>query len=437
MNKSPGTSTPTKPVSSFDRSPNQSARSSAIKRIILHYTTSRNLDGVISWFKNRSSSVSAHYVIATDGELVQMVSDSAKAWHTAGNNNDSIGIEICAEEGDKLTGPQTAILTQLLRWLLAEYHLKPDAITAHGFVPGAQTSCPGDLWMSKAELDAWVGKHVVLSSKPSSLGRPYEPCPVPLPSWRADLRRPAVGVDVFELQCALIGLGYLRKPGEGELVGDVFNEHVEDAVRRLQKDHGLEIDGIVGAQTRSAIERLLTHARRPKGEPADSNVLNVPYFSQRDYGGSLAWSICGVTSAAMVLKYWGHNVTPDSILKKHGKAAGQSPPGLEGIFEAHGLKADSTYNGTLDDLRDHTKAGRPCIVHGMFTTSGHILVVCGFDGDEVICNDPAGDWEEFNGDSYSDNPKNGKAVRYSLDAFKKAVADHRGVGGIWFSVAWK
>lgn len=101
------------------------------------------------------------------------------------------------------------------------------------------------------------------------IGRTYAPCPVPVP-WAATLGKGHFeqGAPIYHLQCALIGLGYLAKPKEGELVGDVFNEHVEYAVKKLQADNLLTPDGIVGPKTRAAIEKALTRARAPKpGKP--------------------------------------------------------------------------------------------------------------------------------------------------------------------------
>lgn len=265
---------------------------------------------------------------------------------------------------------------------------------------------------------------------PEATEKPYEPASVPPPAVVTDagvFTYGAKGEHVRWLVSALMGLGFL---GKAATTTDVFNENVLDAVKWAQRTFDLmPDDGRVGPLTVGELGDALIAARAPK-----SKILNVPYYSQRDFGGSQAWSICGVTSASMVLKFWGVNVNPDNTLAKFGKAAGQSPPGLEGIFEQSGLKADSTYNGSIADLRAHTSAGRPCIVHGGFTRSGHIIVVCGFEGDDVICNDPAGEWEEYVGDSYSDNPKNGKAVRYKLAAFKEAVGRD---SGIWYSVAWK
>ena len=104
------------------------------------------------------------------------------------------------------------------------------------------------------------------SSIPGGLS--YSPCPVPLP-WVNDISPgyESPGDSVYWLQCALIGLGYLRKPDGNERLGNTYNEHVEYAVRLFQRQHGLLEDGIVGAQTRSALERALTHARRQPQEP--------------------------------------------------------------------------------------------------------------------------------------------------------------------------
>lgn len=271
MNKAPGTSTPTKPDAVYLRSPNQSARSRSIARVVLHYTTSRNLEGVTSWFLNPASRVSAHYVIARDGAIVQMVSDSAKAWHAYGENDDSIGIEICAEKGDRLTSEQTVTLVALLKWLLAEYHLDEDDITAHRFTKSnkGRTDCPGDLWKTEEELKSWVNYNVRASANipdepdpdEPSTGRPYAPCPLPI-LWPTTLERGDRNLNsVYQLQCALIGLGYMRMPKDGELVGDVFNEHVEYAVALFQGKQGLNPDGIVGPATRAAIGAALTRAR--------------------------------------------------------------------------------------------------------------------------------------------------------------------------------
>ena len=50
--------------------------------------------GCISWFKNCSAQVSAHYVLrSSDGQVTQMVLESDKAWHVGSENPYTIGME--------------------------------------------------------------------------------------------------------------------------------------------------------------------------------------------------------------------------------------------------------------------------------------------------------------------------------------------------------
>ena len=68
-------------------------RSSAITHVAEHIAQG-SYAGTISWFKNCSASVSAHYVVrSSDGQVTQMVRESDTAWHVASHNSYSIGIE--------------------------------------------------------------------------------------------------------------------------------------------------------------------------------------------------------------------------------------------------------------------------------------------------------------------------------------------------------
>jgi N-acetyl-anhydromuramyl-L-alanine amidase AmpD len=53
----------------------------AINWIVIHYTASGSGQGVLSWFKNPSARVSAHYVLDRDGTIYQVVKDEDTAWH--------------------------------------------------------------------------------------------------------------------------------------------------------------------------------------------------------------------------------------------------------------------------------------------------------------------------------------------------------------------
>lgn len=69
------------------------SRSAAISAVTLH-TAQGSYAGTISWFKNASAQVSAHYVIrSSDGQVTQMVRDAHTAWHVRNQNSYTLGIE--------------------------------------------------------------------------------------------------------------------------------------------------------------------------------------------------------------------------------------------------------------------------------------------------------------------------------------------------------
>lgn len=80
-------------------SPNQSTRTAPISLIVLHDTESHNypgssdLKGLANWFANPNAQVSSHVATDGDGFSARFVHDDMKAWHCAGFNSASLGIE--------------------------------------------------------------------------------------------------------------------------------------------------------------------------------------------------------------------------------------------------------------------------------------------------------------------------------------------------------
>lgn len=69
------------------------SRSAAVSAVTIH-TTQGSYAGTISWFKNASANVSAHYVIrSSDGQVTQMVRNADTAWHVRNHNSYTLGIE--------------------------------------------------------------------------------------------------------------------------------------------------------------------------------------------------------------------------------------------------------------------------------------------------------------------------------------------------------
>ena len=151
------------PGASWDPSPNYNSRSGTAVREVIQHTTEGSFAGAISWFKNPSSQVSAHYVLSSSGQVVQMVRESDRAWHAGNHNSHSIGIEHAGYANDPGTWT-TAILnvsSAITRQACARYAgvactnavrgnpsptadvAESIAIKGHGMISGADRYDPG------------------------------------------------------------------------------------------------------------------------------------------------------------------------------------------------------------------------------------------------------------------------------------------------------
>lgn len=167
------------------------ARTSAVRKVVLHNTLESLPDTVSIFHRNRpffrtdrSYPVSIHYVLARDGTIVEMVPESRVAYHsgTVATNQESIGIEIIANVGQDPSrgnaaartwsaGSQRAVpfsaegmtlaqyrsLLALLSRLTATYRLTPSQILSHRDV-STGTSCPGSIWRSGTTFSDWKSR---------------------------------------------------------------------------------------------------------------------------------------------------------------------------------------------------------------------------------------------------------------------------------------
>ena len=123
-----------------------------IDKIIIHITQG-SFASAIGWFKMKSSSVSAHFLVSQAGEVVQMVKIKDVAWHAKPWNTRSIGIE---HEGfynyhgktTNFTKEQYKASADLVRELALKYNIPLDRkhIIGHREVPGVTKTCPGYNW---------------------------------------------------------------------------------------------------------------------------------------------------------------------------------------------------------------------------------------------------------------------------------------------------
>ncbi len=97
----------------------------------------------------RGLTVSAHFLIARDGELLQFVSCDERAWHAGtsswqgrSNCNDySIGVELEGLEGESFEAAQYATLDALLPTLAERYPIR--AVAGHEHVAAGRKGDPG------------------------------------------------------------------------------------------------------------------------------------------------------------------------------------------------------------------------------------------------------------------------------------------------------
>lgn len=81
-----------------------------VRLVVLHATASHNKKGLAdlkaigAWFQNPVAGVSAHVCVDNEGNSARYVKDGDKAWHCAGYNGVSIGIEqILPGDGSEIT----------------------------------------------------------------------------------------------------------------------------------------------------------------------------------------------------------------------------------------------------------------------------------------------------------------------------------------------
>lgn len=128
-----------------------------VKAIVIHITDG-TLSSVLSWFEMEKSQVSAHYVIAKDGEIINMVKEEDSAWHTGivvkpkwskiikniNPNYYTIGIEVVGWSNDRFTFEQNKSIIQLIRKIKEKYRLilSSNTVVNHRDID-ANKICPG------------------------------------------------------------------------------------------------------------------------------------------------------------------------------------------------------------------------------------------------------------------------------------------------------
>lgn len=254
-----------------------------IEYLVIHYvgavSTARNN---ANYFKNTYRGASAHYFV-DDKEVVQVVEDKDIAWHCGNDvyycgarNSNSLSIEMCCyrmENGNlNITAVTEARAIELAKELMKKYNIPISNVVRHYDV--TRKNCPAPFVSDQKRWDNFKKKLQEQSTeedKPSSnTDSDYEKR---VKNWQDTMNLdynsnleidgsfgPACHKEALEhylyykmptiknehvrlVQRNLNRLGYVVD-ADGS-----FGPIMENTIKQFQKDHRLEVDGFVGAET--------------------------------------------------------------------------------------------------------------------------------------------------------------------------------------------
>ncbi len=118
-----------------------------VKSVVVHYTANpgtsaeSNRNYFESLKNNQTTSVSSHFVIGLDGEIIQCIPLDEISYASNQRNIDTISIECChPDETGKFTKETYLSLVRLVAWICCEYNLDKKDIIRHYDVSGKK--CP-------------------------------------------------------------------------------------------------------------------------------------------------------------------------------------------------------------------------------------------------------------------------------------------------------
>ncbi len=139
-------------------SPNQDERALPVTMLVMHYTGMIDGASAIARLCDAEAKVSAHYVVAEDGQIVRMVHEDKRAWHAGKSywrgvsdiNSASIGIEIVnpghAHGYRNFADPQIEAVLQLTKQIVARHKITRGNVVGHSDIAPARKEDPGELF---------------------------------------------------------------------------------------------------------------------------------------------------------------------------------------------------------------------------------------------------------------------------------------------------
>ena len=132
-----------------------------ITNIVVHYTANpgttaqQNRDFFEGLKDSHDTSVSSHFVIGLDGEIIQCVPTIERAYASNQRNFDTVSIECChMDETGKFNEVTYDSLVQLCAWLCCKFNLQAEDIIRHYDVTGK--NCPKYFVDNQGEWDSFI-----------------------------------------------------------------------------------------------------------------------------------------------------------------------------------------------------------------------------------------------------------------------------------------
>lgn len=134
--------------------------------VVIHYTAMADTRAALHTLCNPENEVSAHYLIAPDGEVLSLVAEYMRAWHAGAGrwgkvtdvNSHSIGIELSNDGFSPFAAAQMDALTDLLRGIHTRWAIRPERIIGHSDTAPGRKIDPGPRfdWRRLARLGLGV-----------------------------------------------------------------------------------------------------------------------------------------------------------------------------------------------------------------------------------------------------------------------------------------
>jgi N-acetylmuramoyl-L-alanine amidase len=237
-------------VSTVTPSPNYGDRKGVLSpdMIVLHYTGMADAASAIVRLCTEGTEVSAHYVVLEDGNIVQCVRESARAWHSGSSswrgetdiNSCSIGIEIVNRGHDlgytDFPLRQVAAVIALCKGIMIRRDIQKHRVLAHSDVAPGRKKDPGEKFPWRLLADSGVGLWTE---------------PAPIVDGEQKLLG-ASGDDVLALQRSLSRFGY------GVPLSGQYDTATMDVVAAFQRHFRPErVDGVADQSTLTTLHDLL------------------------------------------------------------------------------------------------------------------------------------------------------------------------------------